>query len=167
MYYRLHFNSGNTLCSVRNMTKYGTGESSRRENPSPAQRRLRFNMTMNHTRLRGRIVLLKAYTQLKSIKRKNVHLAAVQHINYLQKAVPLATAISWHIQCNALAVWAWMQWCTWENWPGWAGEENQKKPWYIRCSTKKEYKKMAISLAELPVVGKEQVCTPHTLSYQE
>lgn len=34
-------------------------------------------------------------------------------------------------------------------------------------SKAEEYEKMAISLAELPVVGKEQVCIPHTLSYQE
>lgn len=112
--------------------------SSRRENPSPAQGRLRFNMTMNHTRLRGRIVLLEVYNHLQLIKRRNVHLAPVQYINYLQKAAPLATAISWHTQCNALAVWAWMQWCTWENWPGWAGEEKQKKPRYIGCSTKEK-----------------------------
>lgn len=111
--------------------------SSRRENPFPAQRRLGFNMTMNHMRLRVRIVLLRAYTQLKLIKRRNVHSALLQSINYLQKAVPLATAISWHTQCNALAVWAWKQWCTWENWPGWAGEKNQKKQRHIRCSTKK------------------------------
>lgn len=31
----------------------------RRENPSPAQRRFRFNMTISHIRLRGRILLLE------------------------------------------------------------------------------------------------------------
>lgn len=51
-------------------------------------------MAMNHKRLKGRIVLLKVYTQLKLIKRRNPHLAPAEYINYLQKAVPLATAIS-------------------------------------------------------------------------
>lgn len=51
-------------------------------------------MTMNPTRLRGSIVLLKVYIQLKLVKSRNARLAPVQYINYLQKAVPLATAIS-------------------------------------------------------------------------
>lgn len=51
-------------------------------------------MTINQRRLRDGILLLKVYTPLKLIKRRNVHLAPAQYTNYLQKAVPLATAIS-------------------------------------------------------------------------
>lgn len=49
------------------------------------------------------------------------------------------------------------------------GRNNNTLGVVLRKETSKaeEYEEMAISLGELPVVGKEQACTQHTLSSQE
>lgn len=46
------------------------------------------------------------WTQNRTVETRNFTLVSVQHSNYLQMVAPLATAIFWHIQYNALVVWA-------------------------------------------------------------